>query len=397
MRYPLYEEAYNNFIKLADKKSQEEFENFKDKAWVKKYALFMSLKKKNNLKWWLDWPEDEKNYSKAIAKSENFTTQAYDYECFLQFILEKQWLRLKKYANEKGISIMGDIPIYPGHDSDDVWSNTKYFMLDETFKSTWIAGCPPDYFNSLGQVWGNPLYNWDKIKEDKFIYWINKVEKQAFLYDIVRLDHFLGFDSYWIIEAGAKDARNGKRLIAPGMELFGAIYETFPNINIVVEDLGEMRPQVHQIRDHFDMMGMRILQFTLDHEDYYNHYLLYTGNHDNQPTMAWYADRSEEEKEFINNIFRQNDLNEASFSLNFIALSLASMANMVIIPVVDILGLGHEAQMNHPGTSGSPNWEFCLTDLDELSRLSTKISELNTRFNRLGKKGGALKPKPTLI
>ena len=246
------------------------FEKFKPDAgyrkfikmeWVYNYAVFLTLKKQNNLVAWNEWPIKQQNWIKDHEYDLTPLKEDIEYEMFVQYEFYKQWMELKKYANKKGIKVMGDIPIYVGIDSLDVWSGQENFLLGADGKPTFIAGVPPDYFSATGQRWGNPIYDWDYMEKDGFRFWLNRLDYSSKLFDIIRIDHFRAFDSYWKIPAECETAVDGEWNYAPGYKLFDTIFKEMPDINIIVEDLGDLRPEVLELRDHYGFKGMRIVQF----------------------------------------------------------------------------------------------------------------------------------------
>jgi len=272
----------------------EDYDEFRRRDWVYKYAVFITLKKANNLRCWNEWPKEQREW----IRDRKFNIEPYKneirYEIFLQYIFYKQWMALKKSANQAGIKIMGDIPIYVGIDSLDVWDNQECFLLDLECRPAFIAGVPPDYFSESGQRWGNPIYNWEFIKTRGFDLWVNRLSYAGELFDIVRIDHFRGFDTYWKIPASCPTAVEGEWVEAPGYELFEILSEKLPDVEIVAEDLGDLRPEVLKLRDHFGLKGMKVVQFTFDPNEKNNNFqdrenmIIYTGTHDNQTIRGWY-------------------------------------------------------------------------------------------------------------
>ncbi len=300
-----------------------------------------------------------------------------NYEKFVQFIFYWQWQELKSYANKHYIEIMGDIPIYLGLDSADVWANQDLFLLDEKCNPTYVAGVPPDFFSATGQRWGNPLYNWGTLEETGFKFWIDRLQGNAKLFDILRIDHFRAFDTYWTIPAHCKTAIDGKWVEAPGYALFDTIYKKFPDIKIIAEDLGDLRPEVYKLRDKYNLPGMKVFQFHFNlykkNTEFENtrNMVIYTGTHDNTTLLAWYKTLSSKNKQQIKNYFNITAKGPNSISRDLkraiISYTLKCNAKYVIFPIQDILGLGARARLNTPGTIGSPNWEWRLTDYISLN------------------------------
>lgn len=351
-----------------------EFE--KEHPWVDDYATFMTLKEEYSPKIWYDWLDEAKVYPPQIKLDENRVK----YHKFAQYLLFSQWAKIKEYANDCGIKIIGDIPIYVSIDSQDVWSAPNDYLLDNDGRPTYVAGVPPDYFSEDGQLWGNPLYDWDKLEEDKFRFWIDRLNHNKKMYDVIRIDHFRAFDTYWKIPAEDDTARNGEWIEAPGHKLFEEIFKHFSNDDIIVEDLGDMRDEVYELRDDFDLMGMKIIQFSLDPEEENNNFedypnlLIYTGTHDNQTLLGWYRDLEPKVQQLLikeyGPIPTQGIIDEA----------LASVANLVIIPIQDFLELGDEARFNTPGTVNDINWTWKLGTLEEFAKRSSSIANKVNKY-----------------
>lgn len=362
---------------------EKEITAFVDKnAWVKPYAKFITIKKHHNLCCWIEW---EKEW-----QDENVDASMYqddiNYEIFVQYLFYRQWFELKNYANSKNIQIIGDIPIYVGIDSCDVWQNKGCFLLDERYNPSYIAGVPPDYFSATGQRWGNPIYDWDYLENHDFKFWIDRLKWSSEIYDVIRIDHFRAFDTYWKIPASCPTAIEGEWVEAPGYKLFDTIYEQIPDINIVVEDLGDLRKEVLELRDHYNLSGMKIVQFALDPNETNNDFedtkttILYTGTHDNQTLKGWFDSLNVEQQ---NNVKQQYcDYKDSSIENKIIHKALESVCDKVIIPLADILEYGDEARLNTPGTIGSPNWEYRLVELD---LFKTKMSQWKKVIKEVGR------------
>lgn len=378
--------AYENFKKNKgyEDKSYKEFLKF---DFVYNYGVFITLKKENDLKSWKDWPDEMKNW--IVDKKFDLTPyqDKINYEIFLQYIFYKQWMKLKAYANKNKIKIFGDIPFYVGLDSLDVWENQKYFQITKEGNSKLIAGVPPDNFSATGQRWGNPIYNWEKIKEDDFSFWINRLLYNGKLYDIVRLDHFRAFDTYWVIDAKEKTAIKGKWLLAPGYELFERVKKELKDVEFIAEDLGEIRPEVYELRDYFDLKGMVIIQeFLKPKEKKYidapKNSVSYTGTHDNKTLMAWYEDLSKEKREDIKKLFKKLGIKNKNIGEDFFEFAMRRDSEYVIIPLQDILGLGDEARINEPATLDEKNRTFKFTSMEKLKEKEEflkKIIEKNRK------------------
>ena len=366
--YPRYEQAFRRF----------QGEN----PWVYAYSVFLALKQENGNQCWTKWIPEHRDWildKKAdISKYE----QEIAFYQFLQFVFYNQWYRLKNYANENGVEIMGDIAYYVGIDSVDVWANRKYFLLDENYEPAYVAGVPPDYFTEDGQRWGNPIYNWEAIQADDFSFWIERLRLNQPVFDCIRIDHFRAFDTYWKVPASEKTAIHGEWIEAPGYAFFDRLFAELPDLNIVVEDLGEMRPEVFLLRDYYGFMGMEIIQFSFSRlgsirtrvRRGLKRKIAYTGTHDNQTTLGWFLDQPEKMQERIRRYFEARGY-QGEIVEQIIQATLDSPAPIAIIPVCDILGLDDSARMNTPGTIGSPNWEWKLAGFDLLKEKMPKFAQ----------------------
>ncbi len=376
-------EAYQNFIK--DNKSV--LDNFiAQKPWVNNYAKFITFKKKYNLRSWLEWDDDYKYYFKNKPNIDHLEDQIY-YEVFIQYIFFTQWSKLKEYANSKGIKIMGDIPIYVGIDSQDTWEDPEQFLLDSNGYPTFIAGVPPDNFAPTGQRWGNPLYNWDVMINDNFKFWVKKIKENLNLFDILRIDHFRAFDTYWKIDAKEPTAEFGEWIEAPGYQLFDRLYEVFPDVNIVVEDLGGLRDSVLALRDHYNLAGMKVLQLNFgpggDQNNYTNkeNMIHYTGTHDNETSVGWFESHNDHDKqEILNRLYEKGYY--GPFIDMFTYHAFNDISNLTVIPVWDVLALNNDSRFNTPGTLGSPNWEWRFNDYEFLKERFEFIKSCIETTNR---------------
>jgi len=352
--------AYENF------KPDAAYGEFVKREWVFLYAVYITFKKANELHCWNEWKEEEKNWITDRELSLHGYEEAIGYEMFVQYIFYKQWMRLKKYANNCGIKIMGDMPFYVGIDSLDVWANQKCFLLDEKGFPTFIAGVPPDYFSKTGQRWGNPIYDWDYLKKTDYDFWMKRLSYAGELFDIVRIDHFRAFDTYWKIPVSCPTAEVGEWIEAPGHEVFHKIQKELKNVEIVVEDLGDLRPEVLKLRDDFHLKGMKVVQFTFDPKENNSNFkdkenmIIYTGTHDNQTTRGWFLSQGFFKKCSIKRYMFFHGYRYKKISHSFIAYAFDSIATIAIVPMQDIIGLSDEGRINTPGTLGSPNWEWRL-------------------------------------
>ncbi len=397
-KYKLLYIAYEN-MKKSGKLIIDECGNFCDenKDWLEDYALFMAVKNYHDGVHWQEWDEEiafRKN--DAVSKWKKMLFDEVGFQKFMQFKFAEQWKAVRKYANEKGIQIIGDLPIFVAYDSSDVWANKKLFTVDKNGKLKTVAGVPPDYFSPTGQLWGNPLYKWNEMKKDKFLWWRKRLEKMYELVDIVRIDHFRGLEAFWEIPGDAENAIDGKWVKAPGKELFTVFEETFGDIKILAEDLGVITPEVEELRDTFNLPGMKILQFAfgltgdknfLPHNHIKN-CCVYTGSHDNDTTRGFFLN----EKKSNSGIYEwaQRYLNYYGDDLCHAAIVSAyqSVANIVIIPMQDVLNLGTEARMNFPSKlGGNWMWRFTWSQFDDgLRHRFADLAKLYERYDENGNK-----------
>ena len=367
-KIPLLAKASGRFQQQATPKQLKEFQQFCDRHndWLDDYALFMAVKEAQDGASWHTWDADIANRKpKAMAEWATRLKDSIFYHKFLQYKFFCQWTELKQYANSQGIKIFGDIPIYVAHDSVDVWAHPEIFRLDpKTGEPALMAGVPPDYFSETGQLWGNPVYNWEKLQETNFHWWIRRIEGMLEYVDIMRIDHFRGFQAYWAVPEGEKTAMNGKWIEAPGEEFFQLLQEELGELPIVAEDLGVITPEVEALRDKFEFPGMKILHFAFDSDrgnpflpyNYVNrNCVVYTGTHDNDTTVGWFYDRSPEAQARV--VDYLGCVSPKGIHWGLINLALSSVANTAIFPLQDIFGLGTEAKMNTP-SQAEGNWEW---------------------------------------
>lgn len=390
-RYKVLRKAYENFKKIDEYLEIEKIKN-RYSSWLPEYSLFMALKNHFNGVSWQEWPKNFRVRDKeTIYKAKKELKDEIEFYIFLEYFFRKQWLKLKKYANSKGIKIIGDIPIFVSTDSVDTWTKPEMFQFDKNLRPKKVAGCPPDAFSATGQLWGNVLYNWKVIKKDGYKWWINRIKDCFKLYDIVRIDHFRGFDSYWAIPARDKTAKNGKWEIGPGIKLFKTINKNLGNISIIAEDLGFLTSRVKRLLKDSGYPGMKILQFGFDGREE-NEYLpefasknsvIYTGTHDNQTTESWCRELSEEQKRFATN-YLEKYLDKKIDSLDtkdFIEAAFKSKSNWAIIPMQDLLKLDDSSRMNTPSTLGN-NWNWKLKTLDISDENIEYLKEITKKYKR---------------
>lgn len=382
-----YKEKYfkEAFKKQKDTETKEFKKFLKDNPWCYDYALFHTLFLKNNYLDWNKWPEEEKyaayNYKKfddSVYKEEILYIE------WLQYIAYKEFNLLKEYAHSKGIQLMGDIPFYVGYNSSDCWANQDDFLLGNDDYPTHIAGVPPDYFSEVGQRWGNPIYDWYFIKEDNYDFWYKRILAAKKLYDILRIDHFRAFDTYYMIPSQYQDAKIGEWKQAPGDEFFSFLKEKKVGLPIVAEDLGDLFPSVLELRDKYELPGMNVLEFTLMDKDIdvVENQVLYTGTHDNDTLLGWYDSLNDKEKEILDIVMRYKKMEGKDFLDKILNYAFSTVAKYVIIPVQDYLGLPSFYRMNTPGTCGAPDWQFKLENFDEFKKKIPYIKELVEKYKR---------------
>ena len=382
-RYKLLRKAYEK----ADLKTNPDYAEFlkEEKDWLQDYCLFMAIKI-----CWIDWPEELKDrHSKAVKEAEKELAEEIEFYRFQQYCFTTQWRKLKAYANKKGISIIGDVPIYVALDSSDAWANPEMLQFDEDYDPKAVAGCPPDAFSATGQLWGNPLYAWDYHKKTGYDWWMKRVACCFKLYDIIRIDHFRGFDEYYAIPYGDETAENGEWMPGPGMDLFLKMKETLGDLPIIAEDLGFLTDTVRQLLKDSGYPGMKVLEFAFvagEDSDYLPHNydkncVVYTGTHDNDTLQGWYQTLSEEDKEMTKEYLNNPYTPDEEVHWDFISLAMRSVADTCIIPVQDYLGLGNKARINMPSTLGG-NWMWRMKKgafTDELIKKIRKTTEVCAR------------------
>ncbi len=385
----LLKTAFVTFNKTAGKEQVDDFLDFcsNNGEWLDDYSLFMSLKEKHNLSSWFEWEEEYRNRdSKSLSKFISGNKKEIEFQKFIQYLFFNQWLDVRKYANNKGIKIIGDIPIYISADSVETWTNSEIFLFDEKKNPIEVAGVPPDYFSETGQLWGNPIYNWEIHKKTDFAWWKQRIQANLKLYDIVRIDHFRGFSEFWAIPFGEETAINGKWKACPGKELFISLKNEFGDLPIIAEDLGLITDDVIDLRDSFSFPGMKILQFAFDsneQNDYLPHtyeknFAVYTGTHDNDTSLGWFESISEDDRKEVNDYLCKNGEN---ICWAFIRLAHSSVANLSIIPLQDLMEKGTEGRMNIPGTTEG-NWKWRFKKEELTSEISNKISHLTKIYGR---------------
>ncbi|MDB8008634.1 4-alpha-glucanotransferase [Agathobacter rectalis] len=386
-RYALLRKAYERF----SKKTPADYEAFcsKEAEWLDEYTLFMALKDANGGVAWSEW-DDALKFRKPEAIEEAKEKYADDIAFYkmLQYLFFKQWTALKAYANEKGIRIIGDVPIYVAMDSADVWANPTQFYLDKDLNPIEVAGCPPDAFSADGQLWGNPLFRWDVMKKDSYSWWTKRISAMAKLYDIVRIDHFRGFDSFYAIPAKDDTAKNGVWKDGPGMDLFNVLEKKLGKLPIIVEDLGFLTPSVKKLLKDSGFPGMKVIQFAFDSREdsdylphnYPQHCVVYTGTHDNDTVMGWMKTAPKDCVRFAKDYL--NLTKEEGYNWGMMRAAWSSVADMAIVPMQDLLGLDSKARLNIPSTTGG-NWQWRATPEQIDNKLAKKLHKCMQMYARL--------------
>ncbi len=371
-----------------------EFDIFfqENKFWLEDFALFMAVKQAHQLRPWVEWPEslrDRQPQAIAAFLSAN-RANIIEQHAFDQFLFFRQWIDLREYAHARSIKIIGDIPIYVAHDSSDVWGNRDLFSLEDTGMPTVVAGVPPDYFSETGQLWGNPIYRWDLLEKDGFSWWIQRLRIVLGQVDYIRLDHFRGFAGYWEVPGDQETAIHGRWLPGPGASLLQTLKDHLGELPLIAEDLGHITPDVFELRDRFNLPGMKIMQFGLEGDlndpflphNYPENCVAYTGTHDNATSVGWYQEATPQQREFTQNYLQlASDVSDLQFSWRMIDVLWQSRAVLTVAPFQDLLGLDNRARMNFPGTT-SGNWRWRMPE-DALSDpLSSQLAELNRKSCR---------------
>lgn len=388
-RYQLLRLAFNRFKKDIP----DEFYTFckKEAEWLEEYALFMALKDAHGGVAWFEW-EDELRLRKpeALEAARREYADNILFYKMLQYLFYKQWWSLKEYVNGKGIEIVGDVPIYVAGDSADVWANPSQFYLDENLNPIDVAGCPPDAFSADGQLWGNPLFRWDVMKKDNYEWWTKRIKAVSKLYDVVRIDHFRGFDSYYAIPAKDTTAKNGEWRQGPGMDLFKTLKRRLGKLNIIVEDLGFLTPSVLKLVADSGFPGMKVVQFAFDSREgsnylphtYPTNCVVYTGTHDNDTIMGWMKTAPKASVKFAKEYL--NLTKEEGYNWGMMRGAWGSVADTAIVTMQDIIGAGSEARMNTPSTLGG-NWEWRATSDQIDNKLAKRVYKYMEMYGRLEK------------
>lgn len=380
--------AFKNF----DESSKAYKEFLKDESfWIKDLALFMSLKDYFGGIPFAHWPMDVKKREKAtMDRYESLLDEDIRFNCFIQYMFFKQWKALKEYANESGIEIIGDIPIYVPADSVDVWANPEFFQLDEKLVPESVAGVPPDYFSEDGQLWGNPLYDWDALKKDDYSWWMKRLSNAFKLFDIVRIDHFRGIESYWSVKNGEETAKDGKWCEGPGEDFIKKLQTEFSDKEFIAEDLGILTDEVKALLEFSGYPGMKVLEFAFEEgepSDYLPHRyerncVCYTGTHDNETLMGWLENSTEDRLKYVKDYFGITADSKKDILWSIIRAGMRSHANLFIAQLQDYLELDNEARINKPGISDGTNWCWRMREDMLTDTLAIKIKSITEMYER---------------
>lgn len=395
-----YEKQYENRLPLLRKaaarglsRDTSNFDNFRrdNGRWLEPYALFMALRDHFDGQPWMEWPEDIRlRRPEAVERYAGELESDVDYYAYTQYLFFAQWEQLHAYAKSKGIGIIGDLPIYVALDSADVWAEPEFFQLDDQNVPTAVSGVPPDAFTADGQLWGTPLYDWDAQRRDGYGWWIRRVEGAAKRYDVLRIDHFRGFEAYWSVPYGEKTAKNGKWVKGPGMDLVGRLTAWFSDLQFIAEDLGYITPELRALLDDSGLPGMKVLEFAFDHREpsdylphnYEKNCICYAGTHDNNTLCGWLSEIDAEDLGYAREYLGLND--DEGYAWGILRGGLSSTAVLFVAQLQDYLGLGSEARINTPGSVGG-NWNWRLLPGTLNKALAEKISAASKRYGRYRK------------
>ena len=390
-RYKLLRKAYEN----SNTSENPDYQKFvtENSWWLSDYALFMAVKDQFGGVEWTKWAEDIRlRWANAMDYYRRELYFDIEFQQYMQFKFYEQWMKLKKYANEKGIQIIGDIPIYVAMDSADTWAHPELFQLDEENVPVAVAGCPPDGFSATGQLWGNPLYRWDYHRNTGYQWWISRLSYVFRLYDVVRIDHFRGFDEYYSIPYGDKTAEFGHWEKGPGMDLFRALEKNLGKLDVIAEDLGLLTDSVIEMVEESGFPGMKVLQFAFDENEdspylthrYERNCIVYTGTHDNETTRGWFRNLSQHDRNFARAYIGCEGKHETAAVWSMIRAAMSSVADRCVIPVQDYLCLGNEARINEPSTLGD-NWKWRMKKGQLNETIIQKIYKMTKLYGRLVK------------
>ncbi|MFW6110545.1 MAG: 4-alpha-glucanotransferase [Thermoproteota archaeon] len=395
--YDLAREVKHKMMKQAFKKFQENFQDYKyefdtfcseNKRWLGNYTLYKTLRENIGKPWYLWPPPLRDREGEALATRRRRFKESIDFHRFEQFIFYRQWSKLKKFCNDRGVKIIGDLPFYVNHDSADAWVHPEMFKLDEEKQPLFLSGVPPDYFSDTGQLWGTPVYDWERLRDTGFQWWIDRIRHQLEMFDALRLDHFRGFSAYWQVPGEAETAEEGSWEEVPTHDFFKALARYLPTLPFVAEDLGVITADVRETRNSLEIPGMKVLLFAFDgspdnpylpHNHTRNSVVL-TGTHDTNTVKGWFLESSSETRQFLNDYLGRKP-SEKEISWELIRLAMSSVSNLSLIPLQDVLSLGSEARMNYPDKSGN-NWRWKVTDDQLEGDPFIRLKEMTETFGR---------------
>ncbi len=389
-RRPIMEKAVARFLKADDLSDYESFVE-QNAAWLEVFAEYMAIKEHFDNLAWTEWPDEaiRRREAASLASYREKLSDKLTYHRVTQYLFFKQWLRLKAYANEHHIEIVGDMPIYVAADSADVWAQPHFFKTDAVGKPTCVAGCPPDEFSETGQLWGNPIYDWEAMDKDGYAWWIERLRESFKIYDIVRIDHFRGFESYWEVPAGSETSASGKWVKGPDYKLFAAVKEALGDLNIIAEDLGFMTDEVIELRERTGFPGMKILQFAFNPDDESidsphlapNNSVMYTGTHDNNTVLGWYKDEIDDAtRQYMAQYTNRKEYETVPHAM--LRTIFASVSFMAIATMQDLLELDSAARMNYPSTIGG-NWTWRMTAEELNPIVEGELYSLTKTYRRM--------------
>ncbi len=388
-RFDLLRKAYRR----GWERDSEEVAAFaaENSRWLPDYALYMACKRHFGMRSWTEWDKDIRlRREDAVARYRELLAEDVSFFIYLQFLFFKQWNALRDYVHDLGIRIIGDLPIYVAMDSADVWAEPEFFQLDEDLVPKAVSGVPPDYFSAAGQLWGNPLYDWDAMRQDGFGWWIRRIDGAGKLFDVLRIDHFRGLESYWAVPYGETTAKNGQWVKGPGMDLIDRLRGWFPQLEFIAEDLGYPTPGVAQLLRDSGWPGMKVLEFAFDSRDtssylphaYGEHCICYTGTHDNSPLMMWRDEAAPEDIAYAEEYLALTK--KEGFHWGILRGGMSSVAMLFVAQLQDYLGLGEGHRMNTPGTQAG-NWTWRLLEGELTTRLAKKIRRMTELYGRVEK------------
>lgn len=389
-RRPIMEKAVARFLEADDLSDYESFVK-QNAAWLEVFAEYMAIKEHFDNLAWTEWPDEaiRRREAASLASYREKLADKLTYHRVSQYLFFKQWLRLKAYANEHHIEIVGDMPIYVAADSADVWAQPHFFKTDAVGKPTCVAGCPPDEFSETGQLWGNPIYDWEAMDKDGYAWWIERLRESFKIYDIVRIDHFRGFESYWEVPAGSETSASGKWVKGPDYKLFAAVKEALGDLNIIAEDLGFMTDEVIELRERTGFPGMKILQFAFNPDDESidsphlapNNSVMYTGTHDNNTVLGWYKDEIDDAtRQYMAQYTNRKEYETVPHAM--LRTIFASVSFMAIATMQDLLELDSAARMNYPSTIGG-NWTWRMTAEELNPIVEGELYSLTKTYRRM--------------